>query len=673
MRWGKYLIVMTIILVSLLPYSVLVSADSWVHYPYSVSSIIPYDFDGDNITELVALPSYVVDNFAVLDSPYPKYKYGLVLDADYDGILDIVLYNDAGNYVIYNGLRKLGEFSLGNGSVVSDLTYKAMAVNNRVLFGMKVYTFNGSNVYPVVDRGNLYAVYRCDEYICLEDTLGKVTRIYAANTVIVGAYMNFFTLYVFGNGVNGGVLIKYSLFNNTLTITGYQTSIKRVISVISSNAFLVEGDEGVYTVTDEYALLVVPGRLLGYNMNYLFMYYRNKLNIVKIPGYIPVKSVYLPKSELPIIVNGAYPYVVCVYDDGLYLLSFAPDPSIYVNIPSTTTVGEKTYYSVYAYDAKELYVSVDGIPVPQSGHIVFNTTGKHVFTVSASNGVKTVSLTREIYVYPRPISIYLRVLNTPEAFKTVRAVVDVTDTISGSIVNDISCTVMIRNETISVKAGAEFNILLIPDGDSTSLPVYMVCGDNEKYKQTAQTQIIKLEPTVADLDIKYPSPGSIEIILRKMDVVASGTAYIVIDGKGIQTTLPNKINITPGTHTIDIYFAPSSPIFRNAEYHVKLNYYADITSITTSTETTVLVADKVETVTVTMTTPTTVIQRIDGGGGNTTQSSDSTLSIIMGLGGLGGGLVVGYLIRGMSRKKKTTKVNELEVVYEEYEKEVSNL
>jgi len=639
---------------------------SWKEYGFASTAIIAYDFDNDNVDELIVLPNYVVDNYAVIESPYVHYPYGLLIDADLDGEKELVLYNDEGHYVVYKGLQKIGEFDLGPGTPMPDLTYRAIAVGNKVLFNMTVYTFsNVASIYPVVSWGRLYAVYTCSNSICLKNAVtGRVSVVYNKSMDILGAFLTYDTLYILTKSEFGdAILIKYSLYNESSKIIGFTIPVSKVLAATYyTPGFIVVGPDGIYRLTEKAAVLIAFGSVLNYDDSYIYVYNASSINIISLRSQTTIATVILPMKKRPDIIGGRYPYIGCVYGDKTYLLILRPEPFAYIVLPYTAKVGEKVYYELRTYNAIDASLMLNGTLIPTKGYIIFNRTGVYVFTAFFSNGVVIKSVSASIRVEPRPISISFRTIDMPVAFESGRAVIEVYDALANNRVNDIPCNVTIGGERLTALPWSEFRVRFVPVSNTTMTQLKIVCGDDIRFKKTEYTVSIPLQPTVANIKIDYPSPSTLVISAIFGEMVVPGKAYIYVDNDLVAyANLPYTLSLQPGEHIITVEFMPVLTLFKPTRYVVSVKYYSNISEVPAELRTSVLVADRVEIVnrtemqveTVTVPKPVYIEK----------STPDATLTIIAGtLCGAGG------FIAGMMFRKRTEKHGGgIEEEYAEYE------
>jgi len=643
------------------------STASWREYKFSSTGIIVYDFDNDTVDEIILLPNYVIDNYAVIDSPYARYPHGLLIDADFDGEKELVLYNDEGHYVVYKYFQKLAEFDLGPGTPVLDLTYTAIAVGNRVFFNMTVYTFNeATSVYPIVSWGRLYILYTCNNSICLKNVRWNQNWVvYNKSMDILGAFITNDVLYMLVRlELGGALLIKYSLYDESLKLIGFTVPISKVLArTYYTPGFIVEGLDGIYRLTESSIVLIAFGRVLNYDNNFIYVYNGSLVNIISLQSQTTIAMLRLPMKKPPDIIGGRYPYIGCAYGDTTYLLILKPEPYAYIVLPNRAMVGERVYYELRTYNANDASLMVNGTLIPIKGNIVFNRTGTYVFTASVSNGIVTKSVSATIQVEPRLISISFRAIDTPVAFEVGRAVVEVYDAFTKNRIDDISCNVSVGRDTLTVFPWSEFYMRFTPEANTTRAQVKIVCGDNIRFKVTEYSVSVPLQPNVANIKIDYPSPSTLVIFAVFNDMIVPGKAYIYVDNELVAyANLPYTLSLQPGEHRVVVEFTPAILLFKPTRYIVSVKYYSNISEVPAELRTSVFVADRVvvtnrtEVQVETVTVPKPIyIER---------PTTDIMLTIIAGAVCGAGGFVTGMMLR--KRTAKTAK-HEVEEEYTKYE------
>jgi len=665
-----------VVMIAMLVISAVVSAvvaqsvaTSWREYGFAATEILVYDFDNDSVDEILLLPNYVIDNYAVLESPYVHYPHGLIADVDLDGNYELVLYNDDGHYVVYKNLQKIAEFDLGIGKPVIDFTRRIIVVGNKALYNMTVYTFRGSPVYPVATWGRIYAVYTCSDGICVEDSAtGRVSVVYGKPMNVLGAYISHPTLYILASTSNSTALLVYSMSNNSLIkVVGFTEPVSRVLSVTytyGAPEFIVEGVDGVYKLSESGIVLVAFGSVLYYDYSYIYVYAgAGIVNVIQTATQYTIAKLKLPESRLPDLFGGRYPYLGCVYGNKTYILMLVPEPYAYISIPYTAVVGEKVYYKLYTYGANVASLLVNGTPVPTEGYIVFNASGVYVFTAYVSNGATMKSVSATIRVDPRPLSISFRAVDTPTAFDTGTAVVEVYDGISSKRVEDVPCNVTVGGLTFSVLPWSEFQLKYVPESGNL-VQVRIVCGDGVRYALSEHRVTITLQPAVANIKVDYPSPSTLVISAVFNGTEIPGSAYIYVDRELVaRGNLPYTLTLKPGNHTVIVEFIPAVSLFKPAKYVISVSYYANISDVPPEIRTSVLVADRVEIVnntvvqteTVTVPKPVYIEKR----------TPDITLTAIAGIACGAGGFVAGVFLK--RKKGAAGSGRELEKEYAEFE------
>jgi len=677
---NKAVLVLSIIILSITMGSLLAVADTggaWKEYSFISTSIVSYDVDKDGVVELLALPYYMIDNYVQVRSPYAQYEHGMLVDVNLDGVKELVLYNNAGDYLIYNGTTLLKHFNLGAGTPIVDLTGRAIAVGNKVLFNMTVYSFpDAGQVYPVVAGNKLYVVYEAGNKLYLEDTDGNKWEVYNDAIEPLGAILSYNKLYIVGKAPLGGtVFIKYTI-NGTAQVSGFTTDLVRVIKWIPSDeAFIAEGENNIYRVKFYSLVLENTGTVIGYDDQYIYLYRDGEIVVYNPTTKTTVEKIETPEPRRPDVFGGTYPYMGVVYGNKTYIAVLKPEPVVVLIIPSKLTVGEPTYYRVDAANAEDVTLSVNGTVLPLEGYITVNESGKYVFTVSASNGLITYTKTYIVEAEPRPLVLSIKVLGPAVAYENGRIVVEALDGLNGSKVENIYCKLSVPdNLTLTIMPWKPVNITFIPPSDKElNVPISVTCGDGKYYRKTTYQIDIPVQPNVARIKTDYLSNGKIRIsfVSLRGNQTVPGEVNVYLDGEFVSHgDVPYILSgLTPGNHTIIVEFVPRLQAYKPAKYTLKLTYYENVSEVPSEVLSTVQIADRVKVInntvvkteTVTVPKPVYVERKV----------VDTFMSLYLFAIGLVGGGVTGFVIRHITygRGKKGKKPG-VEEELEEYEVEV---
>ena len=666
MRNATYLI-LTLALVSLIVAGhipVASARDSWKSYDFISTSIVAYDADSDGTAEILALPYYMIDNFVVVRSPYQQFEHGLLADVDLDGEKELVLYNMNGDFVVYKGSKLVFGYNLGGASPVLDLGRQAIAVGNKVLFNMSVYTFpDADHVIPVVAGNKLFVVYMKGSALYLEDTSGNKWTVYSDAIEPLGAVIYYGTLYLVGRAPLGGtVFIKYKICGSA-QISGFTVELSRVLAWIPfDEAFIAEGRSGdIYRVKYYAVVLENTGRVLGCDDTYIYLYQDNKIVVYNPYAKFTRDTIETPVPGMPDVFGGSYPHIAVVYGRKTYVATMEPAPVGVLVMPSVVYAGEKVYYRLHTYNAVEATLTVNGTALPLEGYIVFNRTGTYTFVASLSNGLATVTSTYTVDVRPRPLVISLRVLGPAVAFSEGTVLVGVVDGLNGSRVEGIFCELRLPDYTVPVEPWKEVSVKFTPPTDAPETQVSVACGDDTFYERTEYSLRIPLQPTTATIRVDYLGSGAIRISFvspRCSNCTVPGTVNVYLDGVFVSRgdTPYTLSGLRPGNHTVVVEFTPTTPLYRPARYTLGVTYYGNVSEVPSEILATVQVADRVEVVnnTVVQTETVTVPQPV-----YIEKPVLDMQKVIMLLGGgiaggvlLGIGIAAAFLGRGGKRRRE---------------------
>jgi len=586
---------------------------SWVEFQVVASDIVAYDFDGDGYDELLLLPDYVVDNYVLLRSPYPQYRNALLADVDLDGERELVLYT-GGTYLAYKGTRLVGEFQLGSGEPVVDLLGRAVAVGNRVLFNMSVYEFSGAGkLYPAVAGGKLFAVYRSGNALYIEDTEGNRWLAYGDAIEPIGAVVALGKAYILGRAPLGGtVYIEYKL-GGEAEVVGFTVELARAVAwAPATEEFIAVSEDGfVYRVSKGYLVLAVDGRYVGFDGYHVYLYSGGKLAVYRLPTRATVAVLELPEPRVPDVFGGTFPTVAVRYGYKTYVYSLLPEPRLRMSLPGRAVVGEPVRYSLTAFHAVAVTLSVNGTALPLEGSVKFNRSGVYVFTASASNGIVTVTETYALRVDPRPLHLSLEVKGTPVAYVPFGVVVKAYDGLTGSAVEGLYCSLSVGGASVAAESWREVMVRVEPAQKGEVKEVLKAtCGDGSYYAVAEHSATVAVRPAVANATIDYLGGGV--VVIRFVGVAGEpvpGAVKVYLNGRFVSSDLtPYRLEgLVPGDNLVVVEFAPEVPGYANATYRLQVHYAEDVALLPPEHAIEALVADRVEvlnnTVLITVTEP----------------------------------------------------------------------
>ena len=671
-RMLSVLLVMGILLLSVN----VVHADysQWKQYDFVSSSILIYDFDSDGTPEIVTLPYYVLDNYVAIRSPYDQKPNGMLLDFDNDGQLELVLYDDVGNFEVYKGQERIATITLGPGDVIRNIDWNAIAVGNQVIFNGQVYEFNESDaVYPVSAGNKLYVLYTKNGNLYLADTEGNEELIYNDNIQIIGAVIRLGTLYAVGIPELGGtVFIKHDLGGST-EITGFTTTIEKVWGYSSfEEYFIVSTGDSVFKLYQDKILLVYQGEPIYFDGHYLYIYTGgNEIKVYAPTSDRTVDTIYLPYDKKPDVFGAEYPLVAAVYDGKTYALSTLAPVDGYLIAPRNVYAGEKFSYYVSTYNAINATLLFDGQIIPLNGDLTINETGTHTFTLYITNGIVSITKNYTITVKPRPLSISLFSDDRPELYSDFNLTVEVYDGITSRPVYNLECTVETESGTYNITSWIPVNIKLLPHNNNNIIPVKVVCGDDKYYEKTTYEDAIYAEPVPPKIKVEYLGRGIIKVFFLSPDETmnATGNVQIYIDGQYV-TQMPPPVlikNLKPGNHTIKLAYYPNSVLFKQVTYVLNVTYFGNISNVPPQIRQQVYVADveRVINNTIVKNQTVTVTKYINNTIPEPYPVLDRTKAAIMAGIGTIAGIPVGYLLTNIINRNRQSINREVELA--EYE------
>lgn len=640
-------------------------SSTWKQYGFNSSGFVVYDFDGDGALELLALPSYVIDNYVAIRSPYPTASSGFTVDWDLDGREELVL-QYMSTYYVFRGMTALTSYSIP-GKLVIDQYRKAFAVGNTVIYNSTTIVFHDATppVFPITSDKRLYVIYLSGTSLRILDNTGWNVTVYAGDiSEILGVGMYFGKFYVLGKARTGGsILLVYDAYQRAVSVTGFTIEFdKAVLFVAYSEAFIATSGSNVYRVYRDRAVLEYIGDVLFFDGSYMYIYRseNNTLDVYSPALSTVVKTYYLPVA--PMVLGGRHP--VIGFSDGSRTYVFVDAPPIVISLyaPSTVYAGEKFFYSLDVRNAVDYTLLLNGQPIPTTGYLTLNASGGYLFKASASNGIITEEREYIVKVLPRPISIRLRVEGVPRAFEDATMLVEVTDVRTGASITDTTCRVTVGSQQFDIAPWSRFTATLTPTSLTTNnIPVSIRCGDGSYYESKEHQTLVFAYSSSPQLDVEYLGEGTLRVRLIAKDnkTEATGLVDIYVNERYVgRQSLPATItSIPPGENVIMLRYQPTQLVFAPSTYTLKVVYYENASSVPPELLSTVLLADVVKVVNVTETievpTPVTVPVEVPV----EVPVLDATLTMVIAGGATAAGLVAGIFIPRILKVLKQRKTS----------------
>ena len=526
--------------------------NKWVEYNYTATQLVSYDVDGDGRPEVLALPYYVIDDYAVLASPYPKIPYGYVVGSY------LVLYDNSHAYV-FEHTKQLLALNLSSMYLTPDKD--AVVINNEIAVtptGILRVPGRQDAVYAY-GGGKVVAVYPVDNGTAV--VLGNETRVVPVRGVPVAAGFDGEKVFIIINAIENSVLVSYSIVTGAVATTGLPMTLQPAFILYFSPAgkfFVIKLSDGIYKLAPGGISLISPCDPITISARYAVCRTPRSVYVYDLQTLMPIVVEEPPVNPSRIVSAVARPLALST-GSSIYVYYNVPLPIVSINVDKVAYAGDKVSYNVIANRGWNVSVFIDSVPVKPSGYYVFDKAGVHVIRAIVSNGIVTVSEKANITVLPRPIDVGLTVVGTPRAFDYAVVRPTVFDHITGRQVHT-NCTITVPGVgTIKTEAWRDTKIVLLRPLE----PVKVACGGDGFYQMSSiSARISPFTPAAPRIEVMYEGSYRLRVVAYGFNGTAPGKLLIKIGAEEITMENPAEITLPgPGSYSLSITFRPESPLY----------------------------------------------------------------------------------------------------------------
>lgn len=576
---------------------------SWIYYNISASSGVFYNFDKNGILSIV-LPNIIIERGTLISSPYPKGFFVATADLAGNNTNQLILYGN-GKLLIYNGLKLVGSFNVPN--VLPIKTEYAYAFNNVIIWKNSTYVVSGnvSNIIPIANENNLFVAFESNGYLKIADLLnGKIIPIYKGLRPIYGA-LGWTSIYIATiTNEDNLVIVKYPIdnliYNNSIftnnpspDIGAYTILPQKVLGFNPiTDSFYVEANNKLYSVSVNSLLLISEWKPIAYHHGVVYLYNNGKIAIYD-TQYNKVMGIYtLPIDKEPLFITGYY-NLLAIYSNGTYVHYNFGMMYVIISGSQFATAGNPYNFDVYVFPSSLKYtILVDGLPTKNTT-IIFDKPGLHTIKVIATNGIINISRIENVYVEPRPLTIYLKVIKPPEAYSVMKLILY---TSYNNIPVNLSYNISYNGKVYS---GISNKPITIPVGVPTisKLPI-LVKINSELYGNITRYYEIPLMKIPLKSSISFLGNGTFQIDLTPVNtsIQLHGKIIVILKHKVIYNgSLPAIIKFNKaGNYTlVAIYYPINKASFPITGIKINIRYLGNITKIPNMTNVKIVSLDHI--------------------------------------------------------------------------------
>jgi len=555
--------VLVLLALALLPAAAHAAQPHWARYRLHSLPVL-YDYDGDGAPELVA-GGLVVDNYQVLRSPYPGAPVA-VSDPLCDGRA-YLLVQGSGRVYVYGNMTLVAsipgrvERVYGNGVVVS---------GGRVYWCGRLYNLNRTGVLVDNAEAPLLLSYVNGTLVLLDVGRGREWSIYPGLRPLA-AYLRGGRLVVAAVNGDGRLVVVVWRPGEPPKLSPYNITPRRVLGY-TWTGFYVETGGGVYHVGADEARLVTTWRVVGADRRYIYVYGGGRVAVISDASGAVVAEEPAPLGKPP-LEAGDYPLLTLLYPGAAYVLYTGPPVSVTVYGPNVVFAGEPAEYTVVTEPKGLNYtLLVDGAPVANTT-VNFTTPGWHTVTAVAGLGPVNASYTLRVYVYPRPLSISIKVEKPPTPNRYAEILVMTTD--EGRRVK-IPIVIRVWNVTVNATSWAPVRVPT-PYKESPAVPVTITAADG-LHRGRSRTFYLKWAALPVHVNVSYLGNSTYEIdVLGPSGEPVNGAVTVLLGGRPVyRGPAPARVKVPgPGFYRFVVRFQPESPGYAPGTFTVTLRFAAE--------------------------------------------------------------------------------------------------
>lgn len=536
--------------------------NKWVEYNYTSTQLLSYDVDGDGKPEILALPYYVIDDYAVLASPYPRAPNGYVT-APY-----LILFDNSHVYV-YKHTKQVLSANLTSIYVTPDK--EAVVINNMLAVtpaGIQRVPGRPDAVYAY-GSGKVIAVYPGDNGTVV--VVGNKTITLPVRGVPVAAGFDGERVFAIVNAIENSVLVTYNIKTGEIATTGLPMTLQPSSILYFSPTgkfFVVKLSDGIYKLAPGGISIISPCDPITIESQYAVCRSPKSIYVYDLQTMMPIVVASPPVPPDRIVSATANPLAISI-GSRIYVYYNVPLPIVSINVDKVAYAGDKVSYNVIANRGWNVSVFIDSVPVRPSGYYIFDSSGVHTIRAIVSNGVVTVSESANITVLPRPIDVGISVVGTPKAFGYAVIRVTAFDHITGKQVHT-NCTIDVPGVgVVKTESWRDTKIVLARPLE----PVKVICGGDGFYQRSSiSARISPFAPAIPRIGIMYEGSYRFKIVAYGFNgTPAPGKLLIRIGTEEITMENPAEITLGgPGTYTISVTFRPESPLYSATTFTINV-------------------------------------------------------------------------------------------------------
>ncbi len=547
--------------------------NGWGVFSVEAHGLAVYDYDGDNVQEVIVSPDKIIDIYSLFQGPYKNLE-NLEVISDY-----LITYGSSGVRV-FEGMNQVYSYANVH-QVTSDLEKQGFILDDKVITAYKTWDIFIPSSNPVL------AFRYNSPIIAYQSTVnGNINIIYNGHTheisikaQPIAAHVVGSSLFILAKTTSQLVLVDVTNMTTWDFITeglSLPTNSTVIGFDIPEASFVVAARGMIYLAGLNGTVTLFPARpLCTYGSDMLIL---QQDKIVDFNGY---SGLIIKSFPLPPINNIKYAACnrnVIAVSDGSNVAVYYPaeKPRLTIIADRTVFALSPLYYRVDYSGAENVLVTVNGSIINTVGSIVFNRSGVYRMKAVASNKFMESTAYADITVLPRPLKIDIKFNETPVVFKKAVVTVETYDALTNKkVITPCTMTVPGLSKPLLTDSWMQESFFVKPTPGTYAVSV--TCGDGEVYQKTNSSLAMIVKPAQTFLEVRHPYKGVVVFyIADELGQLVRGKISIACCNGTVESSNPLTFQLSPGNHSALVTFTPYESYYQPLKARVQLVYSTSV-------------------------------------------------------------------------------------------------
>ena len=547
--------------------------NGWGVFSVETHGLAVYDYDSDNVQEVIVSPDKVIDIYSLFKGPYKNLE-NLEVIGYY-----LVTYGSSGVRV-FKGMNQVYTYANVH-KVTSDLEKQGFILDDKVVTAYKTWDIFIPSSNPVL------AFHYNSPIIAYQSTVnGNINIIYDGHTSEIGIKAQPIAAHVVGSSLfilakTASQLILVDVTNMTSwSFVTEGLSLPTNSSVIGFDipeaSFVVAARGMIYLAGLNGAVTLFPARpLCTYGSDMLIL---QEDKIVDFNGYSGLIVRSYPLPPIDDIKYAACNRNVIAVSDGSSVAVYYPaeKPRLTIIADRTVFALSPLYYRVDYSGAENVLVTVNGSIVSSVGSIVFNRSGVYRIKAVASNKFMESTAYADITVLLRPLKVDIKFNGTPIVFKKAVVTVETYDALTNEkVITPCTMTVPGLSKPLLTDSWMQESFLVKPTPGTYAVSV--TCGDGEVYQKTNSSFVMIVKPAQTFLEVRHPYKGVVAFyVTDELGQLVRGKLSVACCNGTVESSNPLTFQLSPGNHSALVTFTPYESYYQPLRVRAQLVYSSPV-------------------------------------------------------------------------------------------------